>query len=111
MKALFSSVVVLGLFASFASFASFAAGCGTSDDGGGGSVGSACTQSGGGGQCAAGAVCGKPSDGTVSLQCLVACTVQTDCPSGQDCNGVEGSSQKGCRPKSTTDGGVDAAKK
>ncbi len=83
--------------------------CGSSDNGGGGgaSVGGACTQSGAGaGQCAEGGVCGKPSDGTTTLQCLKTCTLQTECPADQDCNGVEGSAAKGCRPKSgTVDGG------
>ena len=80
--------------------------CGGSDGGGpGGAVGSACGQSGAPEQCASGAVCGKPSDGTTSLQCLVACKEQTDCPSDQDCNGVEGSALKGCRPKSASDAG------
>jgi hypothetical protein len=82
-----------------------------------GAVGEACGVSGGGGQCADGAVCGKPSDGTTSLLCLITCKEQTDCPSGQDCNGVEGSAVKGCRPKSgtsdggTTEGGTDSGKK
>jgi hypothetical protein len=76
-------------------------------------VGAACGASGAPDQCATGGVCGKPSDGTTSLQCLIVCKEQTDCPSGQDCNGVEGSAVKGCRPKSatTTDAGTDSGKK
>ena len=85
--------------------------CSSSSDSGGGAVGAACTQSGAAEQCAAGAVCGKPSDGTTSLQCLVACKDQIDCPAGQDCNGVEGSLQNGCRPNSIGDAGADTGKK
>lgn len=83
----------------------------SSDSGGGGAIGAACAQSGAAEQCGAGGVCGKPSDGTTGLQCLVVCKDQVDCPSGQDCNGVEGSLQKGCRPKSVADAGADTGKK
>ena len=84
----------------------------SSSDSEGGSIGTTCTQSGAGaGQCAAGGICGKPSDGTTSLQCLKTCTVQTDCPADQDCNGVDGATTKGCRPKSGTDAGADSGKK
>lgn len=85
--------------------------CSSSSSDDKGAVGTTCSQSGGDGQCSGGAVCGKPSDGTTALQCLKVCTVQTDCPAGQDCNGVEGSTAKGCRPKSGSDAGTDSGKK
>lgn len=107
MKNLRAAIVVLA----FSSVAAFVYGCSSSSDGGAGAVGTTCSQSGAAEQCAAGAVCGKPSDGTTSLQCLKTCTQQTDCPADQDCNGVEGSSAKGCRPKSGSDGGTDSGKK
>lgn len=107
MQILRAALVVIAF-----SSASAVYGCSSSsDDGGAGAVGATCSQSGAAEQCAAGAVCGKPSDGTTSLQCLKTCTQQTDCPADQDCNGVEGSSAKGCRPKSGSDGGTDSGKK
>ena len=103
-----TSLVVLLVCGVFGS--SFA--CSSSSDSEGGSIGTTCTQSGAAaGQCAAGAICGKPSDGTTSLQCLKTCTLQTDCPADQDCNGVDGATTKGCRPKVATDGGTDSGKK
>ena len=80
--------------------------CGALGCKGEGSIGESCSQSGAADECVAGAVCGKPSDGTTSLQCLKACTLQTDCAAGEDCNGVEGSTAKGCRPKTNSDGGA-----
>ena len=105
MKAFLFSLLVAGTVC-------IAVACSSSDSGGGGAVGAGCNQSGGADQCASGGVCGKPSDGTTSLQCLVVCKEQIDCPAGQDCNGVDGSLQKGCRPKSIADaGGADTGKK
>lgn len=43
-------------------------------------------------------VCGKPGDGE-TLECLVICEEQSDCDADEECNGVEGASVKGCRPK------------
>ena len=51
------------------------------------------------GECEAHSVCGDPGDSGGTLECLKVCTVQADCPADQECNGVEGSSAKGCRPK------------
>jgi hypothetical protein len=69
----------------------------------GGALGATCSQSGATtGQCAAGGVCGAHSDGDSIPRCLTVCTQQSDCASNEDCNGVEGSSLKGCRLKSTT---------
>lgn len=104
MKAFLVSLLAIGTVC-------IAVACGSSDSGGGGAVGAGCTQSGAAEQCASGGVCGKPSDGTTSLQCLVVCKEQIDCPAGQDCNGVDGSVQKGCRPKSNADAGADSGKK
>jgi hypothetical protein len=36
---------------------------------------------------------------------LKVCAAQSDCPAEQECNGVEGSSAKGCRLKSDTSTG------
>ena len=64
-------------------------------------LGEACEESGKTeGECESGGVCGKQTSG--SLQCLKTCSAQTDCPAEQECNGVEGSSVKGCRLKSGT---------
>lgn len=49
------------------------------------------------GECESGGVCSKNSAGT--LLCLKVCTDQAQCAATEDCNGVEGSSIKGCRPK------------
>ena len=51
------------------------------------------------GECEAGSVCGTPGDDGEVLECLKVCTEQADCPATQECNGVSGSSTKGCRPK------------
>ena len=65
-----------------------------------GKVGESCDESGKtDGQCESGGVCGKNSAG--SLLCLKVCTDQAQCSTTEDCNGVEGSSMKGCRPKDT----------
>lgn len=48
--------------------------------------------------CEEGSVCGTPGDGAV-LECLRVCVDQDDCPADQECNGVSGTSTKGCRPK------------
>lgn len=67
-------------------------------------LGESCDESGKtDGECESGGVCGKQTSG--SLQCLKVCTQQTDCSADQECNGVEGSSTKGCRLKDTTSGG------
>ena len=90
--------------------------CGGDDDdgssggaGGAAPIGAACATSGADGQCAAGAVCGKPGDGSTTLACLKACTSQSDCGAGEECNGVEGSATKGCRPKKGAGGAGGAA--
>ena len=51
------------------------------------------------GECESGAVCGTPGDVDETLVCLKVCSVQTDCGATDECNGVSGSSTKGCRPK------------
>lgn len=63
-----------------------------------GKLGESCDESGKtDGQCESGGVCGKNSAG--ALLCLKVCTDQAQCATTEDCNGVEGSSIKGCRPK------------
>jgi len=66
--------------------------------GGGGAIGEECGEQGVEGECEDGAVCGKPGD-TDAYECLKVCEGADDCASTEDCNGVEGTSIKGCRPK------------
>jgi hypothetical protein len=74
--------------------ASLIAGCSSEAE-----VGEECGEAGvEAGECVEGAICGK-HDGTGELSCLVVCTDQTNCRADEDCNGVEGSSVKGCRLK------------
>lgn len=62
-----------------------------------GSIGEECDTEGKvDGECDDGAVCGKRG---TSLVCLKQCTTQADCSSDEDCNGVSGTSLKGCRPR------------
>jgi hypothetical protein len=66
------------------------------------------------GECESGGVCGKNTGD--ALVCLKVCAAQTDCAAAEDCNGVDGTSTKGCRLKSTTGSsggtsGADAGKK
>jgi hypothetical protein len=71
----------------------FGAGCSDAE------VGEECGESGvEAGECVEGAICGK-HDATDELYCLKVCTDQADCLATEDCNGVEGSSVKGCRLK------------
>jgi len=64
-----------------------------------GSKGEECGESGKvDGECEDGLVCGKKSDTSEDLACLKQCTQQGDCASGESCNGVSGTSLKGCRP-------------
>ncbi len=60
-------------------------------------LGEECDDQGKDGECEDGSVCGKETTG--SLVCLKVCKEQTDCPTGKECNGVEGTSIKGCRNK------------
>ncbi len=58
------------------------------------------------GECESGGVCGVDTAGV--LRCQKICVEQTDCPADQECNGIDGTNLKGCRPKTTTtlpDGG------
>jgi hypothetical protein len=67
--------------------------CGDSD------IGESCEEEGVvDGECVDGAVCGKKSNGS-GLVCLKQCSSQADCSSDEDCNGVSGSSLKGCRTR------------
>jgi len=65
-----------------------------------GELGESCEESGKvGGECEEGLVCGKKSDGSNDLFCLKQCSAQSDCGGTEECNGVSGSSLKGCRPR------------
>jgi hypothetical protein len=48
-------------------------------------------------ECESGGVCGKDTNG--ALVCLKVCAADTDCSADRACNGVEGTSTKGCRLK------------
>lgn len=49
-------------------------------------------------ECEDGSVCGQAGDvGNIYL-CQKLCTVQTDCQMTESCNGISGTSLKGCRP-------------
>jgi hypothetical protein len=64
--------------------------------GGGAALGEDCDAAGAtDDECEEGGVCGD--DGSGALVCLTMCVEHTDCASGQDCNGVEGTNIKGCR--------------
>ena len=83
LLAAFSSVVVLVALA-----------CGSE-----GKIGEECGESGKvDGECEDGAVCGQARTST-ALACLKQCTDQAQCGATEDCNGVSGTSVKGCRPK------------
>jgi hypothetical protein len=70
--------------------------------GGEGKVGEECGESGKvDGECEDGAVCGQTTTST-ALACLKQCTEQSQCAATEDCNGVSGTSIKGCRPKTAT---------
>ena len=78
-------------------------GCG--DDAG--AIGSSCSTPGATtGQCSAGAVCGMHADSDSAATCLKVCSQQSDCATSEDCNGVSGTSLKGCRAKSSTTSGA-----
>ena len=63
-------------------------------------VGESCDEEGRvGGQCVDGAVCGKSAGNSGDLVCLAQCTNPGQCAGDEDCNGVAGTSLKGCRKK------------
>jgi hypothetical protein len=70
-------------------------GCGGGDDDGGG-VGSVCSTPGSTSGCASGNICTNLAGG--SNQCRQVCTVQADCPAGQNCNGIANTTIKSCQP-------------
>jgi hypothetical protein len=70
--------------------------------GGESALGEECGESGVEGECEEGSVCGAPGDTGEVLECLKVCTVQEDCAATEECNGVSGTSVKGCRPKDDT---------
>jgi hypothetical protein len=82
---------MLPLLLLLAPLALLAAGCGSAK------IGEACTKPGSTDVCESGAVCSK--DSSNATLCLKICTQQSDCAATQECNGVEGSSIKGCRTK------------
>jgi len=70
-------------------------GCGGGDDDGGG-VGSVCSTPGSTSGCASDTLCTNLLGG--SNQCRQICTVQADCPAGQNCNGIANTTLKSCQP-------------
>ena len=48
-------------------------------------------------ECLGDAICGKDTDG--GIECIQVCNDKAECPADRDCNGVEGTSVKGCRLK------------
>jgi len=66
--------------------------------GGDASIGEECGESGvQAGECEDGAICGQDKLG--DLVCLKICYTQSDCQANEECNGVEGSTFKGCRAR------------
>jgi hypothetical protein len=51
------------------------------------------------GECVDGAICGATDDAEGSLACIKVCTDDAQCAATEECNGVSGTSVKGCRPK------------
>jgi hypothetical protein len=83
------------LWAMMASALGLAAACG-----GEASIGEACETAGAAdGECEDGAVCGQSGEVGTILLCQKLCTVDADCQLTEKCNGISGSSLKGCRPK------------
>lgn len=73
----------------------YATGCGAEAE-----LGEECEEQGAtDGECVDGGVCGTSGEEGTALTCLTICTEQADCPDTWECNGVSGSSVKGCRPK------------
>lgn len=62
-------------------------------------IGEDCDTEGSSDECVDGAICGKRSDSDAKPICLKVCSADTDCASGENCNGVTGSSAKACRIK------------
>lgn len=83
--------LVVGLFLASLTVVSLA--CGGAD------IGEACETEGNADECADGAICGKRADTDTSPICLKICTSDSDCASGENCNGLTGSSTKACRIK------------
>jgi len=71
-----------------------AVGCG-GDDGDGG-VANVCSTPGSTSECSSGDICTNLSGG--GNQCRQICTVQADCPAGQNCNGIANTTIKSCQP-------------
>ncbi|MCC6552571.1 MAG: hypothetical protein IT372_06040 [Polyangiaceae bacterium] len=85
------NLVFLGLLAGALS----ALGCG-----GEAAQGEECDEAGGEADvCEEGSVCGKHDGASEELVCLKICTDDAQCASDESCNGVEGTSTKGCRLK------------
>lgn len=88
----------LAVVASFSVSAVVVAGCG-----GGAKVGESCAVSGSVDECESGGIC--TANGTDGAPvCLKICVAATECAATEDCNGVEGASQKACRPKAAKTG-------
>jgi len=72
-----------------------AVGCGGGDDNGGG-VGSVCSMPGSTSGCASGNICTNLAGG--NNQCRQICTLQADCSTEQNCNGIANTNIKSCQP-------------
>jgi len=66
--------------------------------GGKAEVGEKCDTAGATTECADGAICTNDSGGG-TFTCRKTCTEQAQCASGENCNGISGSSAKSCQPK------------
>ena len=64
-------------------------GCGASE------IGEECDDAGETDECEDGAVCTNEDGGAV---CRALCKEQEECPSGETCNGISGTSLKSCQP-------------
>jgi len=62
-------------------------------------LGEKCEDQGKTDECEDGLICGKDTGG--AIVCLKTCTDSTQCPADRECNGVEGTSTKACRLKTT----------
>jgi hypothetical protein len=63
---------------------------------GGAEIGEACEEVGSSAECVAMAICTN-DDGDTAF-CRQICDEHEDCPTGESCNGVSGSSTKSCQP-------------
>ena len=85
---------VKGSLARAVFFAAAAVAC---NDHPGGTVGDSCGDVGSSNECQQDEICDNVDDG--GTYCLRLCTDHIDCAENERCNGVTGSSRKGCHPQ------------